>query len=217
MSRAFYIVGAGDMNGTSLRVPDGAFVIAADAGLSYLREAGISADLIVGDFDSLGEKPSGPDVVSHSPEKDDTDMLLAVREALERKARTIVIYGGLGGRIDHEYANLQTLAFIANSGARGYLVGRGSVCTVIKNGAITFDGDMTGTISVFSQGGGAEGVNLTGLKYPLTNHTLTDDYPLGVSNEFTGVPSRISVESGLLLVIWNALDFNADRYENIYN
>lgn len=203
------------MSGTRLAIPDGAFVIAADAGLTHLKSAGISADLIVGDFDSLGETPSGDNVISHKPEKDDTDMLLAVCEALSRGAQTIIIYGGLGGRLDHEYANIQTLAYIANRGARAYLVGRGCVCTVIKNGGIGFDSEMKGTISVFCHGGSAEGVTLTGLKYPLTEHSLTNDYPLGVSNEFTGVSSSVSVKNGLLFVTWNASDFEPDKYREI--
>ncbi len=215
MNRIICIVGAGDMSGTKLVIPDGAFVIAADAGLTHLKNAGIAADLIVGDFDSLGETPLGENVIAHEPEKDDTDMLLAVREALNRSAQTIIIYGGLGGRLDHEYANIQTLAYIANRDVRAYLVGRGSVCTIIKNSGISFDGEIKGTISVFCHGGKAEGVNLTGLKYPLTDHTLTNDYPLGVSNEFTGVLSRVSVKNGLLLVMWNASEFSPDRYREI--
>ncbi len=215
MRRIFCIVGAGDISGTRLVIPEGAFVIAADAGLTHLKNAGIVPDLIVGDFDSLGETPSGENVVTHKPEKDDTDMLLAVHEALLRGAETVIIYGGLGGRLDHEYANLQTLAYIANRDVRAYLVGRGCICTMIKNGSISFDGEMKGTISVFCHGSKAEGVNLTGLKYPLTDHTLTNDYPLGVSNEFTGIPSRVSVKNGLLLVMWNASELSPDRYREI--
>jgi len=212
MSRVFVIVGAGDTDGTKLIVPDGAFVIAADAGLKYLNNAGIVPSLIVGDFDSFGEIPSGGNVVAHSPEKDDTDMLLAVKEALARKAETIVIYGGMGGRPDHEYANFQTLTYIARNGAMGYLVGHGSICTVIKNSSLSFDAAMTGVISVFCIGDKAEGVDLTGLKYPLQNHTLTCDYPLGVSNEFIGAPSCVSVRDGLLLVMWSASELNFWKY-----
>ena len=212
MSKVFCIVGAGDMSDTKLNIPDGAFIIAADAGLKPLASAGITPDLIVGDFDSLGEVPSVGSIIAHRPEKDDTDMLLAVREALERKAEQIVIFGGMGGRPDHEYANLQTLAYIANHSAKGYLVGRGSICTIIKDDKLTFDGDAKGIISVFCIGDKAEGVDLTGLKYPLKNHTLTCYYPLGVSNEFTGVPAAISVRSGMLLVIWSASDFDFKRY-----
>ncbi len=208
MSRVFVIVGAGDISETKLTIPSGAFVIAADAGLEHLNSAGIAPDLIVGDFDSLGEVPSGGNVVAHEPEKDDTDMLLAVKEALARNAETIVIYGGMGGRPDHEYANIQTLAYIANKGAIGYLIGRGTICTAVKNGCLAFGSNMKGTISVFCVGDKAEGVDLVGLKYPLNNHTLTCDYPLGVSNEFTAVPSTVLVRAGMLTVMWSDSEFD---------
>jgi len=207
MSRIFVIFGAGEL-GTELPViPKDAFIIAADAGLRYLEHTGIVPDLIVGDFDSLGSVPTGTHVITHRPEKEDTDMMLAIREALARNAEIIVIFGGMGGRPDHEYANIQALAYIANAGCRAYLIGRGIVCTVIKNSHMDFSDRMRGTLSVFCHGAKATGVYLRGLKYPLTDHTLTSDYPLGVSNEFTAVPSSVSVREGLLLIMWEAQNF----------
>ena len=208
MMDVIYIFGAGEMGGQKPVIPSDAFVIAADAGLNYLRAVGIEPDLTVGDFDSLGKIPLGANVVVHSPEKNETDMLLAACGALSRKAKHILIYGGTGGRPDHEFANIQTLAYIANHGARGYLIGRGSVITVIKNSSLVFGAEATGVISVFCIGDRAEGVDLTGLKYPLKNHTLSFDYPLGVSNEFIGVPSEVSVKNGLLAVMWSYEAFN---------
>lgn len=215
MNHIFCIVGAGDMSGTELIIPKGAYIIAADAGLKNLNDAGILPDLIVGDFDSLGEIPQGDNIIAREPEKDDTDMMLAVKEALARGAEKIIIYGGMGGRLDHEYANIQTLAYIAKSGARGYLVGCGNICTVIRNGGLSFSGDMKGIISVFCHGSEAIGVDLIGLKYPLGNHTLTCDFPLGVSNEFTGVPSVVSVREGMLTVIWSDSGFDLRRYADL--
>ncbi|MGI5985613.1 MAG: thiamine diphosphokinase [Oscillospiraceae bacterium] len=212
MKRICCIVGAGDMSETRLIIPDGAYVIAADAGLEHLDRAGIVPDLIVGDFDSLGKVPEGSNIIEHAPEKDDTDMMLAVKEALARGADTIIIYGGLGGRLDHVFANMQTLAFIANQGARGYLVGCGIVCTAIKNGTISFDADMRGVVSVFCLGDTARGVDLVGLKYPLSDHTMTCDMPLGVSNEFMGVPSLVSVRDGILTVMWGAPQIELEKY-----
>lgn len=200
------------MSETRLIIPDGAYVIAADAGLEHLDRAGIVPDLIVGDFDSLGKVPEGSNIIEHAPEKDDTDMMLAVKEALARGADTIIIYGGLGGRLDHVFANMQTLAFIANQGARGYLVGCGIVCTAIKNGTISFDADMRGVVSVFCLGDTARGVDLVGLKYPLSDHTMTCDMPLGVSNEFMGVPSLVSVRDGILAVMWGAPQIELEKY-----
>lgn len=213
MSNICCIVGAGDMSGTTLSIPDGSDIIAADAGFAYLQSAGLTPKLIVGDFDSLGEVPKGDNVIAHNPEKDDTDMMLAVKEALKLNADTILIYGGLGGRIDHSYANLQTLAYIASHGAIGYLIGCGNVCTVISNSTISFDESMSGIISVFCMGSEAQGVSLSGLKYTLNNHTLTCDYPLGVSNEFVGAASLVSVSSGMLAVIWSASKLEPEKYK----
>ncbi len=214
MSKICCIIGAGEFSREELLIPEGALVIAADAGLTHLRSAGVTPDLIVGDFDSLGYRPEGTNVLFHHPEKDDTDMLLAVREALRRGAETLIIFGGLGGRPDHEFANYQTLVFIAEQGARGFLVGRGFVCTVLQNGRIAFDHGQQGVFSIFCQGGRAEGVTLSGLKYPLTDRTLTNSYPLGVSNAFTGAPAAISVRDGALLLMWQADAFRLAQFFN---
>ena len=200
------IVGAGEMTGTQLRIPEGAFVIAADAGLQYLTCSGISPDLIVGDFDSLGVVPSGSNVLRYPPEKDDTDLMLSIKEALARFFDTIVIYGGLGGRFDHSIANLQALNYIAQHGAMGFLVGCGCICTVIRDRALRFSSDTRGLLSVFSMGETAVGVELSGVKYPLNGYTLTNSFPLGVSNELEG-DARVSVKEGALAVIWQADTF----------
>ena len=211
MSGLCCIVSARPVRPEELVIPDGAFVIAADAGLRSLRAAGVVPDLIVGDFDSLGEKPAGENIVYHQPEKDDTDTMLAVREGLARGYDRFLLYGGIGGRLDHTLANLQTLGFLCAHGARGYLVGEGSVVTAFRNGGLAFRQTQRGTVSVFALGADAEGVFERGLKYPLDNYTMTADFPIGVSNEFTGVPSEISVRRGTLLVLWSAdrIDFEA--------
>lgn len=203
MSGLCLIVAAGELRPGELRPPEGAFVIAADAGFARLKEAGIAPDLAVGDFDSLGAPPEGFDgIVRHPPEKDDTDTVLAVREALKRGFGTIVILGGLGGRFDHSIANLQTLHFIAENGAAGYLMGDGWICSAIKNGGIRLPEGGKGTVSVFSLTTSSEGVCLKGLKYPLEDYTLSAAFPLGVSNERAGGTARISVRQGVLAVMW---------------
>ena len=197
-----YIAGACPPGRIVLRSGRPALVIAADAGLRHLGDQGLAPDLIVGDFDSLGRVPEGQNVLRHPAEKDDTDMLLAVRAGLERGCRTFLLYGGLGGRLDHAYANLQTLVFLAERRARGFLVGGGLVVTAVRNGALTFAPERRGVISVFCPNGEARGVDLTGLYYPLRDAVLTSGFPLGVSNQFTGKPARVSVRAGTLLVMW---------------
>ena len=120
-----YIVGAAPTEALP-EVREGDFLIAADRGYDALRRAGIAPDLIMGDFDSLGYTPEGENVLPHSPIKDDTDLLLAIRWAMERGWRRFVIYGALGGkRLDQTVASFQTLRFLADHGAKGRLVGDG--------------------------------------------------------------------------------------------
>ena len=201
MSRICWIVGAGTLAGALPPIGEGDLVIAADAGYAALMRLGLRANRVVGDFDSLGAVPVHPDVEIHPAEKDETDMMLAVRSAMEAGCDDIRIYGGLGGRLDHSYANLQTLVFLARRGVRGWLIGEGFAVTAIENGEIRFSAEARGIVSVFSADGSARGVTLTGLKYPLTGYTMTADNPIGVSNEFTGVPSCIRVREGVLLVM----------------
>jgi thiamine pyrophosphokinase len=214
-----YIVGAGPVDDLLLEPFKKDFVIAADAG--YLHMAGLSAapDLVVGDFDSLRHKPDHPNIVVHPREKDQTDMLLAIDEGLRRDYKRFVLLGGLGGRLDHTFANIQALIHLAEANARGYLAGNGTVVTVIKNGGIAFDGDKNGIVSVFCCGEPAKGVTLKGLKYPLNNATLKESEPLGVSNEFTGVRSEITVSHGCLIVMWEekAADFIDNLKRSCYS
>ena len=199
---ACVIVGAGELEDAVIRRREGDLVIAADGGLKYLERAGIAPDIALGDFDSLGYRPNLPEVIYHPPEKDDTDTMLAVREGFARGFDTFVIYAGLGGRLDHTVANLQTLAFIAENGGRGYLVGGASVSTALKDSSIAFGADERGMISVFCMGEKAEGVTISGLKYEVENAELVPYLPLGASNEFTGKPAKIEVKHGTLLVMW---------------
>ena len=98
------------------------FVIAADGGLAHTQKLGITPHEILGDFDSLGFTPEGANVFP--VEKDDTDAMLAVRRGLALGYREFVLYGSLDGpRLDHTVANFQTLQFLADHGAAGYLVG----------------------------------------------------------------------------------------------
>ena len=178
------------------------FVLAADGGLAHVQKLGIEPNEILGDFDSLGYTPN--DARVFPVEKDDTDAMLAVRRGLQLGYREFILYGSLDGpRLDHTVANFQTLQFLCDNGAFGYLVGRDYIITVVKNGSIRFSGEAAGTVSVFCLGRDAEGVSIRGLYYPLENGTLTAGFPLGVSNHFVGAEGEISVKNGSLLVLWD--------------
>jgi len=175
-------------------------VIAADGG--YRQPGCAKPDFVVGDFDSLGYVPEREGVVRHPVHKDDTDTMLAVKLGLEKGYDRFIICGGLGGRLDHTEANIQALAYLRAHHAKGCLAGDQECAALLFNDFISFSGGFSGTVSVFAYGAQASGVTLKGLEYPLENATLTCDFPLGVSNAFTGVPAEISVLNGRLLVIW---------------
>jgi len=202
MSATCYIVGAApDGDGVRFTPQTHDLVIAADGGFTHLESAGIIPHIVIGDFDSLGFMPAQTAVVPYAKEKDDTDMMLAIRYGLDKGFQTFEIYGGLGGRIDHTIANIQAITFLARHGARGKLIDRNTWATVICADSIAFDATESGIISVFALDGEVHGVTECGLQYPLTNATLTNSFPIGVSNAFVGVRSVVSVREGALLII----------------
>lgn len=202
-----YIIGAADTKDVQINPREQDFVIAADGGYAKLQQLGVEADLILGDFDSLGYVPDAPNVLTHPIEKDDTDMMLAAKEGLSRGFDTFVLVGGVGGkRYDHTIANLQTLGFLSENGCRAYLLGGGAVYTVINNGTLTLPARDSGTVSVFCHGSVARGVLIEGLYYTYDG-TLTCNDPTAVSNKFCGKEARISVEDGALLIVWQESDF----------
>ena len=202
-----YIVGAmplGDVPSPAPGPED--LLIAADRGYATLSQLGLSPHVVIGDFDSLGLVPEHPNLIKLPCEKDDTDMGFALNYALKLGYTRFLLLGGLGGRLDHTFANLQLLNALSNQNAIGILAGEGQAATVITNGSFSFSPSCCGYCSVYCVSGQAHGVTLDGLKYPLRNATLTGDYPLGTSNEFLGIPARVSVRDGSLLLIWQTHD-----------
>ena len=178
------------------------FIIAAAGGRAHTEKLGITPDGILGDFDSLGYTPEGSTVFP--VEKDDTDAMLAVRKGLELGYKAFYLYGSLDGpRLDHTVANFQTLQFLCDHGAYGYLIGKDYMVTVVKDGALHFDASCTGIFSVFCMGCDAEGITIKGGKYEAEQVTLSAGFPLGVSNHFIGADVTVSVEKGSLLVLWD--------------
>ncbi|MCL2045867.1 MAG: thiamine diphosphokinase [Oscillospiraceae bacterium] len=201
MIKRCYIVGAGEYSAVYTPEADD-YIIAADGGYDSLMSRGIIPDLVVGDFDSLGMIPNHPNIYRTEVEKDDTDMVTAVEKGLANGCNEFLIDGCLGGRLDHTYANIQTLVYLAQNGARAYLLGDELIITAIFKETISFNSKAAGRISVFSSGNIATGVTINGLKYNLDNGQLSNDYPLGVSNEFIGSPANITVKDGTLIIMW---------------
>lgn len=191
--------------GFNLNMNENDIIIAADKGLETLKELNIKPDYIIGDFDSLGYTPDGENIIKHPKIKDDTDTMLCVKTALNMGCKYFEIYGCIGGRLDHTFANVQTASFIAdNNGVAVFFDNENKTAlTVIKNNSMSFSSDCKGNISVFSVCDKSVGVNEKGLLYELSDAALTANFPLGVSNEFISKTSSISVKNGKLCIIWD--------------
>lgn len=201
-----YIFGAGEFSPCEITLTEQDLVIAADGGYDHLTGMGLRADIAMGDFDSVKSYEIWDDStcqkITYPPEKDDTDMMLAIKHGLSKGFASFAIYGGLGGRLDHTIANIQALTFLASHGAEGILYHKDYVLTVIKNSSYTIPKDISGYVSVFSLSDKSENVTIKGLKYEIEGATLSSHFPLGVSNEAIGKKGNISVEKGTLLILW---------------
>lgn len=198
-----YIVGAGDCPELNINKKDGDIVIAADAGVNHLKRAGVIPDCIIGDFDSLGMKPDGENVIVLKPEKDITDMHAAVEIGIEKCFSEFVIYGATGGRLDHTFANFQLLASLAARGMKAVIKDGKTEITAVHNSSVSFGAENKGYISVFAHSDVCKGVTIKGLKYELEEAEMKNTFALGVSNEFIGRESIISVKEGILILHYN--------------
>lgn len=177
-------------------------LIAADGGYEYLKKAGMTPDLLIGDFDSMKKPETSCETVTLPVEKDDTDIAFAVKEGFRRGYTRFVILGGLGGnRLSHTVANIQLLEFIALQGGTAALKGGATSLFLLKDGQThTFEGMQATPFSLFSVTPTAT-VTQRGVKYPLNEAIVERSFPLGVSNRITEEFATLRVLEGTVLVI----------------
>ena len=196
------VIIAGSPEFSAFKITPEDFVIAADSGYNHAVEAGIIPDLIIGDFDSLINLPENKIKTIKAPaEKDETDTFLAVKYALDHGFKRFVLLGATGGRLDHQTANISVCAYIAKQGGSCEIPDSKNIIFAIKNSQIRLEKKENWSVSVFSFTDKAYGVTLTGFKYPLNDATLTNIFPIGVSNEFAENSATIEVKDGILLII----------------
>ncbi len=195
-----YVVGASELNHFIMPTADD-FIIAADGGYNHLKRLRITPNLIIGDADSISSVPEGIEFLKYSPFKDETDSFLAAKKAVELGYNELWFFGCCGGRFDHTIANIQMIAYFSKLGVKCRLFDDTTDITAITNTSITFDKSERGYVSVFSFDDSSYGVDIWGLKYTTEDFTLSNNMPIGVSNEFIGIDSGVSVRKGTLLII----------------
>ena len=177
------------------------YVIACDKGYEYACREAIVPALLMGDFDSYsGALPQGIALERFKKEKDDTDTMLAIRRALELGCNCVRLCCALGGRLDHLYANIQSLAFAVKAGMEAEMADENTYIRVLRPGSYRLEKRAGWSLSLFALGERCENISLSGSKYELSGGRLECSFPLGVSNEFV-TDVDLSFDSGMLLVM----------------
>jgi thiamine pyrophosphokinase len=191
-------------------INEGDFCIYCDSGLYHLESLGAEPGLILGDFDSHPEPDMDVETIKLPTEKDDTDTVYAVKEAIKRGYTDFVLVGVIGKRFDHTLGNLSILLMLHEKNLSAVIVDDYSEIRVIskENGVVTVDDDCK-YFSILCAGGCAKEIKIEDAKYNLENADLTMEFPLGVSNEvLPGKMAKISVNEGRLFLI-KIVDKNA--------
>ena len=176
-------------------------IIAADGGLRNAKLLGVTPEIVLGDMDSLDKAEIPPEAKVYPVRKDDTDTMLAIKTGIEEGCEEFLLFGALGGRLDHTYANIQALAYLLDHDCSGTLLDGGHLCTMVRDGSIALDTEFK-HLSVFSYSDRCEGVSESGVGYTLDGAELTSSFPLGVSNyQLPNERAVITVDRGTLLLI----------------
>ena len=189
------------------------FVVAADGGAFALERWKVLPHLVVGDMDSLGDAGveryarQGIPVAKYPATKDESDLELAVAQAIAAGATEVVLLGTLRGeRLDHEAANLLLLADPGYDGVR-IEARRGNlrIRAVRGKGSLAFAGPLGALVTLLPVSGDADRVTTEGLRYPLRGETLRFGRARGLSNEVASLPATVRLDKGTLLVFETAL------------
>ena len=206
MRRCVIIGGAsiGDYGTVSAKLRQDDYMIYCDCGLRHMDGLGAEPDLIVGDFDSYSNPEFDTETIVLPCEKDDTDTVFAVKEALRRGFEDFLLIGVVGERLDHTLGNVSILLMLDSEGKVGTIIDDYSEMEIVSDRCempYIID-DSYVYFSLINISGTARGVTIRGAKYPLENAEITCEYQYGVSNEvLLGCTAEVSVGEGRLLLV----------------
>ena len=183
------------------------YVMAVDGGYAHLQKIDVQPNIVIGDFDSLGEEPRGVRTCKFPSDKDDSDLQLAIRRLQIQEAERVFIFGALGGRLDHLLANLRVCARQVKGSQEFVLVGANETAYILTGGNCwereVDEIDPGKTISVMQIDGPVQGLFVRGLKWEGDDLNITENPSLCLSNLTTDEPILIGLDSGKVAVIVN--------------
>ncbi len=187
------------------------FLIAVDGGLNHMTALNLTPALIIGDLDSANPEEvkrlqsQGVEIRSFPPEKNETDLELALDAALKLDPAVIWIVGALGNRLDQTLANIFLLTQPKLAGIDVRLVDGTRQVFLIRKSAL-IEGIVGQRLSLLPLNGPVVGVRTAGLAYPLEDETLYPDRTRGISNYLTGSSAKVIILKGLLLCVHQITD-----------
>lgn len=198
------IVGGADINNYEYirsRLRDDDCIIFCDSGLKHLAHLQVQPGLIVGDFDSHENPHLDVETIVLPCEKDDTDTVYAVKEAIKRGFDSLLLIGVIGARLDHTLGNVSILLYLDSLGKKGIIVDDYSEMEIVSKEPAYID-DSYSFFSLLNISGSAKGVTIENAKYLLDNAEINCEYQYGVSNEvIVNKTAKVSVKQGNLLLI----------------
>lgn len=203
MKRCVIVGGAdiGRYDRVRSRLREDDFYICCDSGLRHRAGLGITPDLIVGDFDSHENPHLGTETIVLPREKDDTDTVFAVREAVRRGFQDFLLTGVVGGRLDHTLGNVSLLLMLDAQGKRAAALDDYAEMEIVSRRPARIE-DRYPYFSLLNISGLARGITIQNAKFPLDNAEITCEYQYGISNEvLPGMTAEVTVEEGRLLLI----------------
>ena len=204
MMRRCVIVGGADINNYDFirgKLCADDFVIFCDSGLKHMENLQVEPSLIVGDFDSHENPHLDVETIVLPCEKDDTDTVYAVKEAISRGFNNFLLIGVVGARLDHTLGNVSILLYLDSLGKKGCIIDDYSEMEIISDKPVSIS-DRYSFFSLLNITGCAKGITITGAKYPLVDGEITCEYQYGVSNEvLPGQTAVVSIKEGKLLLI----------------
>lgn len=174
-------------------------IICADSGYDHAVKMGIEPSVVVGDFDSAGEIPSGIACLRYPARKDLTDTEIAIEYAREKGFREFLFLAGTGSRADHSLTNILLLKSILERGEKAMLVDEHN--KIMITDSVLHLQEPPGSIVSIVPITDCMGVTTQNLEYPLCNAEMFVGKGLGVSNIMVDDNATISVAKGVLLVI----------------
>ena len=179
-------------------IDDGDLIVCADSGYDRALALGIVPDIIIGDMDSISADYTENDSIVYPTRKDYTDSELVIDYVIEKGADKIVMFGMIGTRFDHSFANISLL--LKCRGRDAVIIDKNNIIQMLFD-TVTVGGNVGDTVSILPFSGDLEGVTTTGLEYPLYDSTVRIGTSLGVSNKMTGKVCTISLKKGIALII----------------